>query len=209
MALAAASAMALAADALGDAGGFAGSTAVGPRAYSSTVGAAEAFALPAAVSGVVNRVNIYLDGNSTASSVQLGVYSDKNRRPHGRLTWCTVLSPRAGAWNSCSAPPTNLAAGTTYWIVVLQPIRTRGKIRFRQRRIQGATRYVTSSSSLSRLPKTYKQGKNRPSARMAWSSGRPPRTSAASSGPPRRSGESSAGPCGARGRCGSRSRWAS
>lgn len=153
-----ASVAALACPALAQAGGFTGSGVIQPRIDTNSIGRADAFAQTASASGTIDRLSFYLDATSTASEVDVGLYTDASSRPGRRLASCTVIRPRAGAWNSCSVAAVGITSGRAYWGAILQPTRSTGAIRFRDVLSGGTASYASTSGSLGSLPRTYREG---------------------------------------------------
>ncbi|MCL4532519.1 MAG: RHS repeat protein, partial [Actinobacteria bacterium] len=102
-----------------------------PLGYQSTngvqdynaAGMAEAFVYTATRSATIDHLWIYLDQSSTASQVVVGLYDNaEGDHPGTLLVQGTITSPTAGAWNSTTVAPTEIAQGQTYWIAVLGPV---------------------------------------------------------------------------------------
>src|SRR4051794_2825506 len=83
-------------------GALVGETSVQHKTDRNRAGLAEAFSARAAESGRIDRLNVYLSRQSSASRVLLGLYSSKGAVPSRRLVSCRVASPRAARWNACS-----------------------------------------------------------------------------------------------------------
>ena len=81
-------------------------------------GHAEAFQTIAAQTGNLDSVSMYVDTTSTATQVEIGLYSDSGGQPSALLTEAT-FAPQAGAWNAVSVPAVQVAASTNYWIAVM------------------------------------------------------------------------------------------
>ena len=62
---------------------------------------------------------VYVDASSTATKIYLGLYADNSGHPGALLTQGNKTSPTAGAWNTISVSPANVASGTKYWIAIL------------------------------------------------------------------------------------------
>jgi len=136
-----------------------GNTQVQPNIDSSPPGTARAFRYTASTAGTVKKLSVYLDAASTATAVQIGLYTNG---PHGRpgrlLTSGRITHPVAGTWNTISVPCAAIRAGSPYWLAVLAP-RKVGTIKFRDR--PGATGGPTQSSAqknLTHLPSSWKAG---------------------------------------------------
>lgn len=85
---------------------------------SNPAGVAEAFPYAAINSGTANSLQVYVDSGSTASSVQIGLYSNTSGGNPGTLLETCTVTP-AGGWNSCGVPGATVTAGVTYWVAVL------------------------------------------------------------------------------------------
>src|SRR6185503_10382081 len=76
--------------------------------------------------------------------------------------------PRRNAWNQCSFKPRSVRAGRFYWLTVLQPAASHGRMRYRERRMaRGMLTYQSKSRRLSSLPMTWKNGARRRGRYMA------------------------------------------
>jgi hypothetical protein len=129
-----------------------GATKVYPRHASSAGGVTHAYRAKSRSSGRVDRLNVYLDARSTARRVQLGLYAGTASTPGARRAKCLIAKPEAGAWNRCAIGATPVAAGRTYWLAVLKPRGTSGRLRYRVRR--GAARAASSSRAV--LPRRWR-----------------------------------------------------
>lgn len=85
----------------------------------SPVRVARAFSTTACRSGSVGSLSMYLESNSTATGLVLGLYSDANGHPGSLLAQGSAPSPIAGAWNTISISPTDVDMGEVYWIAIL------------------------------------------------------------------------------------------
>jgi hypothetical protein len=76
----------------------------------------------------------------------LGVYSNSSSKPSNLLAQCTINSPTAGAWNSCTltSGPT-LTSGTTYWAGILS---TNGTLYLADVQGSGGTIYGQGATSM-------------------------------------------------------------
>lgn len=135
---------------------LAGDQTVEPSGDYNAAGTAEAFRTSAAATGTTGHLSVYLDGASTAASVQVGLYADNGGHPGALLTTATIAAPKAGAWNTVAAPAASVTAGTTYWIAILG---SGGTVRFRDRCcVSGAGAETSGSTSLAALPATWASG---------------------------------------------------
>ncbi|MCY1031023.1 Ig-like domain-containing protein [Corallococcus sp. BB11-1] len=84
-------------------------------------GVAAAFSYVASATGTVTRLRLYVDGQSTATTLQLGLYANGSGTPGALLKSCTVATVTANAWNVCDITSQAVTTGTTYWLAVLGP----------------------------------------------------------------------------------------
>jgi len=85
---------------------------------SNADGRAQAFQTTGSANGVLSSLSMYVDPTSTASQIEIGLYSDAGGHPSSLLTQA-VFTPQAGVWNTVSVPPAAVVSGTRYWIAVL------------------------------------------------------------------------------------------
>jgi hypothetical protein len=133
-----------------------GNTVVSARTASTREGVAHAYRFKVRSGGNVHRLNVYLDGRSTARKLQLGLYAGNASRARARRARCVIVRPRAGAWNRCSIAATTVGSGKHVWLAVLEPRRTRGHLRYRvgERRASPAA-HSSRSRRLHALPRTW------------------------------------------------------
>jgi hypothetical protein len=125
----------------------------------NAAGQAEAFKTTASVTGTVASITIYVDTNSSATKLSVGLYAANGTHPGALLTQGTLNAPVAGAWNEVAVPAASVTAGTVYWIAVLSPNGT-GILRFRDTSQGTAGSSETSASgTLTSLPGTWATGK--------------------------------------------------
>jgi hypothetical protein len=138
-----------------------GSATVGTGTDSNPAGLAQGYRVPASGTGQVDRLNVYLDGSNTASTVELGIYASQSPTTAGaRLGRCVITGAQANAWNRCAIGAVNVAQGTTYWLAILRPSGTSGTIRYRNTTGTGNPTFGSSSGSLAQLPPTWTNGAN-------------------------------------------------
>jgi chitodextrinase len=135
-----------------------GTSAVGPKSDFGYAGKADAFVTKASASGAVNELRLYVDAQSKASRIVLGLYSDVDNHPKALLTTGEITNPVAG-WNSVSVDPVNVESGTTYWIAVLGPSGG-GKPYFRDYCCDNGPSLARSSfdDDLTELPSSWRTG---------------------------------------------------
>jgi outer membrane protein assembly factor BamB len=118
-------------------------------------GRAEAFRTIASASGTLGHMSVYIDASSTATSIDVGVYSDANGHPGSLLSHATA-TPANGAWNTITVPSAAITSGSTYWIALLAPS---GTVKFRDRACGCASPSETSSqATLTSLPSNWTTG---------------------------------------------------
>jgi hypothetical protein len=123
----------------------------------NSAGVAEAFQYTASASGTVNRLYIYVDSNSTAAQLIVGLYADVGgNAPGALLAQGTLTSPSNGNWNSVGVTGVAVTSGTQYWIAVLAPSGS-GSIWFRDAATGGKAQ-LSAQSTLSLLPATWTSG---------------------------------------------------
>jgi hypothetical protein len=122
----------------------------------NAAGLAEASRTTAAASGTVNRITVYVDGGSTASTLVAGLYADAGGRPGALLGQGTLNAPTGGAWNDVAIGSVSVTGGTPYWIALLAPVGA-GTLRFRDRCCSGTGSALETSgqTALSTLPASW------------------------------------------------------
>ncbi|MGH2491101.1 MAG: hypothetical protein ACRDF9_06280, partial [Candidatus Limnocylindria bacterium] len=101
------------------AGGFVGNSVIEGTPDQSGVGTAEANQFTATTSGSVSSISIYIDASNQATRFALGLYTDVSGTPATLIAQGTSTSVQNGAWNSVTVAPTDVVAGTRYWIARL------------------------------------------------------------------------------------------
>jgi hypothetical protein len=128
-------------------------------ATSNTAGSGQAYRFTAPAKGTVDRLNVYLDAGNTAAKVEVGLYSGSTSSAGTRRARCVISSPRAGAWNRCSVTAVTVTAGASYWLAVLQPAKTTGRLRYREGKVSGGpATYLSKSKTLTALPSSWSNG---------------------------------------------------
>jgi hypothetical protein len=138
-----------------------GATGLTTHPDSNIPGQAQAYPYAAMASGTASSFRVYVDTGNAASSVVIGLYRGNTAGPTTLIASCSVVSPTAGAWNSCvtSAPVT---AGKIYWMAILGPAGT-GAIAFRDSPdVSSGLSRGSAQSNLSVLPATWT------SANVTW-----------------------------------------
>ena len=85
---------------------------------SHNAGRVEAFQVGAFASAPLNSLVLYVDQQSTASQITIGLYDDLGGQPSTLLTQAT-FTPQPNTWNMVNVPPVLLTQSTSYWIAVL------------------------------------------------------------------------------------------
>ena len=122
---------------------------------SNSNGQAEAFQATAAASGTTASIIVYLDTNSTAAQVAVGIYADAGGHPGALLGQAATSAPKAGAWNTLNFPAQSITAATHYWIAILGT--GGGTIHFRDHP-SGCTSEASAQTNLSTLPANWSSG---------------------------------------------------
>ncbi len=120
-------------------------------------GTAEAFRMTTGYTGQVSGLHLYVDSSSTATSVDVGIYSAKSGDPNTLLTQGTITGLQAGSWNYVDLPAVSVTAGQRYWIALLAP-QGAGQIRFRDRGPGGSISENSAQTNLTALPSTWSPG---------------------------------------------------
>src|SRR4051794_19281247 len=116
-----------------------GTSSVFSRTNSNVAGDAQDYSFVAAASGQVDGLSVYVDSASTAARITLALYTGTKSSAGPLQRSCMISSPRTGQWNRCTMSPYALTAGTTYWLALLQPMGTAGKLVYREGRASGET----------------------------------------------------------------------
>ena len=132
-----------------------GSPAVQPQADSDSAGLAEAFQYTALGSGTVHSLSLYVNSNSSAPAIDIGLYGDVAGHVGELLASAAISSPADGAWNTVSIPPVAVSSGTVYWLAALAP---GGTLALRDVYSGGAPSQNNASRVLSELPSSWSGG---------------------------------------------------
>ena len=119
-------------------------------------GRSEAFGLRAHASGQIATLQLYIDAQSTATTVLIGLYTNSDRGPGTLLGTGSLAAPRRGAWNSVTLTLSPLVAGHRYWLTILGE---GGTLRYRASRRGRCPSDASIRANLRSLP-------------LAWSAGR-------------------------------------
>jgi len=85
---------------------------------SHNIGRAEAFQVTPVTTAALNSLVLYVDQQSSASQISVGLYDDAGGQPSTLLTQAT-FTPQANAWNMVNVPTVLVNQGSNYWLVVL------------------------------------------------------------------------------------------
>lgn len=136
---------------------FIGTDTVGPISDSLPAKRAQAFRNPAAKSGKVTRLSVYVDAGSAATDLVVGIYSNSNSHPYKLLGKGTLTNPATGQWNNVVLPAISVTSGARYWIAILSA--KTGILRFRDAAAVTAQPSETSKqTTLTTLPSTWSTG---------------------------------------------------
>jgi uncharacterized repeat protein (TIGR01451 family) len=127
---------------------------------SSPPGVAEAFQYTALASGTARQLAVFIDRDSRAREVVVGLYANgPGDSPGGLLARATINRPAEGEWNAVSLPPVEVTAGAKYWIALLAP---RGAAVVRFHAAEGGGRsQISDRRNLDDLPATWTPGRDR------------------------------------------------
>jgi hypothetical protein len=135
-----------------------GSTDLQPFVDENPPGTAEAFRSVATAGGTSRQLKLYVDASSAAGELVAGVYADAGGRPGQLLASGRISSPIAGAWNTVTLPPSEITAGTAYWLALLGPTGT-GPLRFRDLVDgRGGSTQISAETDLEDLPSSWRSG---------------------------------------------------
>ncbi len=121
-----------------------GNAAVQPGRDHNDDGIAEAFPFTPSSGGYTNQASVYVGGNSAASGLVVGLYSDNGGAPGTLLAQASMASPVSGAWNSLPFPIVPVSAGARYWLAILG---TGGRLNFHDDATDGSCQSVTSDAT--------------------------------------------------------------
>ena len=133
-----------------------GYQALGSSSDNLVNGTALAAKFVADTPSMLTQLNFYLDSGTTSTQVIAGVYSDLSGHPDTLLSTGTLLTAKAGAWNSLAIPPLLQAKGTPYWIALMS---SNGTVQFSDFVGAAGSEIETSSSNvLTTLPPKWSVG---------------------------------------------------
>jgi hypothetical protein len=137
---------------------LAGTDAVGTQVSSSEPGRAQAYRTTATATGDASSISVHLDASSTATALEVGLYSDVDGQPTTLLTSGRAASVAAG-WNEVAVPSARLRNGDRYWIALLNPADGTGTLRWTDKVAGGGSpEQGSASASLTALPDEWVTG---------------------------------------------------
>ena len=70
-----------------------------------------------------------------------------------------VVKPKAGSWNRCPIRAASVTAGSYYWLALLQPVGSTGRLQYREGQVSGApTTFLLKTSGLAATPPAWQNG---------------------------------------------------
>ncbi|HET6933666.1 MAG TPA: hypothetical protein VFI72_02430, partial [Candidatus Angelobacter sp.] len=133
-----------------------GDTAIESQADSNPNGTAEAFQTTAVASGSLGVMSIFVDPNSSASSMVIGLYSDNSGHPGTLLSQASAGALTPNSFNVVPVSAANIVSGTKYWIAVMGA--GSGTFIFRDRPGGGCASEASAQTNLTALPATWTSG---------------------------------------------------
>jgi hypothetical protein len=102
-------------------------------------------------------MSVYVGSESTATSLVVGLYSDRGGHPGNLLAGGVNPSPTAGAWNQVALDSSpSVSSGSTYWLVLLG---LGGRLAFRDENPGTANcSEISAEGDLTSLPATWTSG---------------------------------------------------
>lgn len=136
-----------------------GNHSVASSQDNDAAGLAEAFSFGASASGTAQSISVYVDSDSSASGLAVGLYAGGSGHPGSLLASGSMSAPAVGQWNEVTLNSTpTLSSGTTYWLAVLG---TGGQLEFRDVGLgTGSCSENSAQSSLTSLPSSWTNGTN-------------------------------------------------
>ncbi|MGA7705362.1 MAG: hypothetical protein WB998_10760 [Solirubrobacteraceae bacterium] len=120
-------------------------------------GRVEAFRVHAHTSGRAATLLVFVDAQSSATKVVVGLYRNVRGRPGTLLATGVVEEPRAGAWNAASLSRVpRLVAGRSYWLTLLGE---GGALHYRARPHARCLGARSLKAHLSALPNAWSAGR--------------------------------------------------
>ena len=129
-----------------------GATTVQSTTDSNASNGAQAWSYTASASGTAGSISFYVDSDSTAGGLKLGLYLDASGAPGTLLDTAIIALARAGAWNTANLGGASITSGTKYWLALLGT--GGGIVAFRD----VARDTVSSPTDLTALPQSFSTG---------------------------------------------------
>jgi chitodextrinase len=141
-----------------------GNQTIQGSADNNPAGSPEGFRYTAVASGPAASISFYVDSGSSATSLNLGIYTDNAGHPGTLLANGTVTAPKSASWNTATLlTNVTLTSGTTYWIGF---VGTGGQLNYRDQG-SGSCSESSSAGGLSALPTTWTSGQSWPSCTLS------------------------------------------
>ncbi|HWM07987.1 MAG TPA: PQQ-dependent sugar dehydrogenase, partial [Solirubrobacteraceae bacterium] len=137
---------------------MAGTDALGVNKSVVPPGKGEVYRTVAEEPGTVTEISLYVNADSEASALVLGLYADDDGNPSTLLGAGRVENPTPGAWSDVNVDIPGIEAGKAYWISLLNPSDSRGRLRWRDAGEGGGPEQQSASASLLQLPTTWETG---------------------------------------------------
>lgn len=132
-----------------------GNTKIEPWGYILKSGQTEAFKMKAIKSDPTGTFHLWVGTLNTATSVNVGLYSESEGHAGSLITSGVISSPKKGEWNEVSMKPASkIEAGTIYWLAFLGQ---GGELRYRDAH-QPCSSETNSQTNLTSLPQTWGSG---------------------------------------------------
>jgi hypothetical protein len=129
-----------------------GNASVQSGTDSNDDGVAEAFPFTASASGNATGASVFIDSDSTATGIVVGLYSDSGGAPGTLLGQGSRSSPISEGWNTLSFPGLSISVGTRYWLAILG---TGGRLKFRDDSTDGSCQQSVTSDATSVIPPSF------------------------------------------------------
>lgn len=136
-----------------------GNTSIEPWGYILKPGQTEAFKIKDTSSGTIGTFHLWVGTLNTATSIDVGLYSESGGHAGSLITSGIISSPKKGEWNEVSVKPTSkIESGISYWLAFLGQ---GGELRYRDAH-QPCASETNSQTNLTSLPQTWGAGTTYP-----------------------------------------------
>lgn len=136
-----------------------GNTKIEPWGYILKPGQTEAFKIKDTSSGTIGAFHLWVGALNTATSIDVGLYSDSEGHAGSLITSGIISSPKKGEWNEVALKPSSkIEAGTVYWLAFLGQ---GGELRYRDAH-QPCASETNTQTNLTSLPQTWGSGTTYP-----------------------------------------------